>query len=133
MIRSGSLVYSSDEFTDRALKLILMNLADAGISPLLTDLKQQIYGFDKRVRALWSPDPTVEAVLDRCIVDAAATMVNDCADEPFPILPRRIVKPWMDNAKRQPLDSSVVDVWITDLAVEARARRAEKIANGDLP
>jgi len=128
-----AIVTARMEFENRALKLVSMRLADAGISPILVETKRCHFEFDRRVTMLYSQDPAVNDVLERCIVDAAATMVNDCVDQPFPFLPRHIVKEWVENAKRCPLDEDVVDVWIADLAVEARARRAEKIANGDLP
>jgi hypothetical protein len=120
-------------FQNRALKLVMMRLADAGVSPILTEIDRCNFNFDNRVSTLRSRDQSINEIIDLCIVDAAATMIPDCVNQPFPFVPFRIVKESLDCAKWCPLDESTVDVWIADLAVAAIARRAEKLANGDLP
>ena len=104
MRRIEAIVKARQDFEERALKLVLMRMNDAGISTILTGFKREHYQFDNRVTTLFSDDPAVNAVLERCVVDAAATMVNDCVDQPFPFLPRHIVKEWVENAKRDHID-----------------------------
>jgi hypothetical protein len=116
-------------FEARAEKLILMRMNATGISTINTTLMRGYYTLDARISMLWSEVPKIDAILDRCIVETAAQMILDQPDErqPFPFIPRRIAKPWLNNANHQPLDETFVDVWIADLAVEARQRRDEKL------
>jgi hypothetical protein len=133
MRRVEHVVTERMEFQNRALKLVMMRLADAGVSPILTEIERCVFTFDDRVAMLRSRDESVNEIIDRCIVDAAATMLLDCGNRPFPFVPFCIVKEALDYAKWCPLDENTVDGWIAELAVEASHRRAEHIANGELP